>query len=77
MRRTIEEELGLDAVDIYGLSEIIGPGVACAEAKAGAHIFEDHFLAEIVDPETRSSSASRGSSPTVTATMRVWTHAPR
>ncbi|MBE3589608.1 MAG: phenylacetate--CoA ligase [Firmicutes bacterium] len=54
MRRAIEAELGVDAVDIYGLSEIVGPGVACecAEAKAGAHIFEDHFLAEIVDPDT-------------------------
>lgn len=54
MRRAIETQLGLDAVDIYGLSEIVGPGVACecAEAKAGAHVFEDHFLAEIVDPET-------------------------
>ncbi|MBX6351096.1 MAG: phenylacetate--CoA ligase [Clostridia bacterium] len=54
MRRQIESELHLDAVDIYGLSEIIGPGVACecAEAKAGAHIFEDHFLPEVVDPET-------------------------
>ena len=45
---------GYDACDIYGLSEVIGPGVAaeCREAKGGMHIFEDHFLPEIVDPET-------------------------
>jgi len=54
MRKEIEEELGLDAVDIYGLSEVMGPGVAieCAEAKHGLHIFEDHFIPEIIDPET-------------------------
>jgi phenylacetate-CoA ligase len=45
---------GYDACDIYGLSEVIGPGVAaeCRENKGGMHIFEDHFLPEIVDPET-------------------------
>lgn len=54
MRKEIEEALGISAVDIYGLSEIIGPGVAveCAEAKQGLHIFEDHFIPEIIDPET-------------------------
>ncbi|MBW1676396.1 MAG: phenylacetate--CoA ligase [Deltaproteobacteria bacterium] len=54
MRGEIENQLGLDAVDIYGLSEIIGPGVAveCVEAKQGLHIFEDHFIPEIIDPET-------------------------
>lgn len=54
MRRNLEERLGLDAVDIYGLSEIIGPGVACEcrEAKDGLHINEDHFLPEIIDPNT-------------------------
>ncbi len=54
MRREIEKKLHLDAVDIYGLSEVIGPGVAveCLEAKAGLHIFEDHFIPEIIDPET-------------------------
>ncbi|WP_366924058.1 phenylacetate--CoA ligase [Metallumcola ferriviriculae] len=53
MRREIEDKLGLSAVDIYGLSEIIGPGVAmeCQE-KHGLHIFEDHFIPEIIDPET-------------------------
>lgn len=54
MRQQIEEELGLSAVDIYGLSEVMGPGVAieCHEAKAGLHIFEDHFIPEIIDPVT-------------------------
>ncbi len=53
MRRQIEESLGIDALDIYGLSEVIGPGVSyeCME-KAGMHINEDHFIAEIIDPET-------------------------
>ncbi len=54
MRQEIEERFDMDAVDIYGLSEIIGPGVACecVEAKDGLHIWEDHFYPEIVDPET-------------------------
>lgn len=54
MREEIERKLHLAAVDIYGLSEVIGPGVAveCLEAKAGLHIFEDHFIAEIIDPAT-------------------------
>lgn len=54
MRQEIEGRLHLDALDIYGLSEIIGPGVAieCVEAKQGLHLFEDHFLAEIIDPVT-------------------------
>lgn len=53
MRREIEEKLGIMALDIYGLSEIIGPGVAmeCPE-KQGLHIWEDHFIAEIIDPDT-------------------------
>ncbi|GAA3244978.1 hypothetical protein GCM10020256_71340 [Streptomyces thermocoprophilus] len=54
MRREIEERFGIDAVDIYGLSEVIGPGVAqeCAETKDGLHIWEDHFYPEVVDPIT-------------------------
>jgi phenylacetate-CoA ligase len=54
MRREIEERLDLDAVDIYGLSEVMGPGVAqeCAETKDGLHIWEDHFLPEVIDPFT-------------------------
>jgi phenylacetate-CoA ligase len=54
MRAEIERKLGLVAVDIYGLSEVIGPGVAieCHEAKKGLHIFEDQFIPEIIDPAT-------------------------
>ena len=54
MRREIEVKLGLDAIDIYGLSEIMGPGVAieCIEEKSGLHIWEDHFIPEIINPET-------------------------
>jgi len=54
MREDIERKLNLTAVDIYGLSEVIGPGVAieCYEAKNGLHIFEDHFIPEIIDPAT-------------------------
>jgi phenylacetate-CoA ligase len=54
MREEIERKLHLDAVDIYGLSEVMGPGVAveCVEAKRGLHVFEDHFIPEIIDPET-------------------------
>lgn len=52
MRREIEAEAGIDAVDIYGLSEVIGPGVAmeCVEAKDGPTIWEDHFYPEVIDP---------------------------
>ena len=54
MRHEIERKLHLKAVDIYGLSELIGPGVAveCHEAQNGLHIFEDHFIPEIIDPAT-------------------------
>ena len=54
MRQEIENRLSLDALDIYGLSEIMGPGVAveCIEAKKGLHFFEDHFLPEIINPAT-------------------------
>ena len=54
MRSQIERSLGLDAVDIYGLSEVMGPGVAseCIESKDGPVIWEDHFYPEIVNPET-------------------------
>ena len=54
MRRAIEQRMGIDAVDIYGLSEVIGPGVAseCVETKDGPTIWEDHFYPEIVKPET-------------------------
>ncbi|WP_326569027.1 phenylacetate--CoA ligase PaaK [Amycolatopsis rhabdoformis] len=52
MRAEIEERFALDAVDIYGLSEVMGPGVAqeCVETKDGLHIWEDHFFPEVIDP---------------------------
>ncbi|MCP4118546.1 MAG: phenylacetate--CoA ligase [Desulfobacteraceae bacterium] len=54
MREEIETKLGLKAIDIYGLSEIMGPGVSieCIQAQNGLHIFEDHFIPEIIDPVT-------------------------
>jgi phenylacetate-CoA ligase len=53
MRREIEERIGLKAIDVYGLSEIMGPGVACeCEHQNGLHGWEDHFLFEVIDPET-------------------------
>jgi phenylacetate-CoA ligase len=54
MRKEIEDAFDMHAVDIYGLSEVIGPGVAneCVETKDGLHIWEDHFYPEIIDPET-------------------------
>ena len=54
MREEIEEAFDMHAVDIYGLSEVMGPGVAneCVETKDGLHIWEDHFFPEVIDPET-------------------------
>ena len=54
MRRELERRTGIDAVDIYGLSEVIGPGVAqeCVESKDGPTVWEDHFYPEIIDPKT-------------------------
>jgi phenylacetate-CoA ligase len=64
MRVEIEAKLNLDAIDIYGLSEIMGPGVAieCIEAKCGLHIWEDHFIPEIINPDTcqRIAEGERG-----------------
>ncbi len=55
MRQEIEARLGLRAVDIYGLSEIMGPGVACeCDQRSGLHGWEDHFLFEVIDPETNA-----------------------
>ena len=53
MREELESRLGIDAVDIYGLSEVMGPGVGCecVETKDGPHIWEDHFLPEVIDPD--------------------------
>ncbi len=54
MRAEIERKLGIDAIDIYGLTEVMGPGVAseCIETKDGPVIWEDHFYPEIIDPDT-------------------------
>ena len=54
MRRELERRTGIDAVDIYGLSEVIGPGVAqeCVESKDGPTVWEDHFYPEVIDPKT-------------------------
>ncbi|MCP3941359.1 MAG: phenylacetate--CoA ligase [Desulfobacteraceae bacterium] len=54
MRAELEAKLDLKAIDIYGLSEVMGPGVSieCREEQRGLHIFEDHFIVEIIDPET-------------------------
>src|ERR671931_2421935 len=54
MRREIDAGLGVRSTNIYGLSEVIGPGVSCecVEARTGSHVNEDHFLPEIVDPES-------------------------
>ena len=64
MRTEIEEKLNLSAIDIYGLSEIMGPGVAieCIQGKHGLHIWEDHFIPEIIDPDTgqRLEEGERG-----------------
>jgi phenylacetate-CoA ligase len=54
MREEVEQAFDMHAVDIYGLSEVMGPGVSCecVESKDGLHIWEDHFYPEIIDPET-------------------------
>jgi phenylacetate-CoA ligase len=59
MRREIEDRFAIDAVDIYGLSEVMGPGVAneCLETKDGPHVWEDHFYPEIVDTDTGKARA--------------------
>src|SRR5262245_7399531 len=59
MRAEIERRMGIDAVDLYGLSEVMGPGVAqeCIETKDGLTLWEDHFFPEIIDPETGKPAA--------------------
>src|SRR5699024_828309 len=54
MRAEIEQALDVTAIDVYGLSEVMGPGVAieCADAQDGLHVWEDHFYPEVVDPQT-------------------------
>jgi phenylacetate-CoA ligase len=65
VRRELEAEWGFDACDIYGLSEVIGPGVAmeCREGKGALHVFDDHFLPEIVDGELVLTTLTREASP--------------
>jgi phenylacetate-CoA ligase len=64
MRNALENRFHINAIDTYGLTEVIGPGVAneCIEGKSGMHLFEDHFIAEIIDPETEQPlpSGARG-----------------
>jgi phenylacetate-CoA ligase len=71
IRGEIEEKLNLTALDIYGLSEIMGPGVAqeCFEGKNGLHIWEDHFLPEIIDPATGDLVAEGEKGELVITTM--------
>jgi len=71
MRHEVEASLGLKAVDIYGLSEIMGPGVACEceEAQAGLHGWEDHFLFEVIDPETGKAVKDGDSGELVITTL--------
>ena len=70
MRREIEERLGLKAVDVYGLSEIMGPGVAVeCEAQAGLHGWEDHFLFEVIDPATGAPVADGEAGELVITTL--------
>jgi phenylacetate-CoA ligase len=59
MRAQLEAALGLEALNVYGLSEIVGPGVAaeCREGRDGSHVQEDHFLVEVIDPETEAPVA--------------------
>jgi phenylacetate-CoA ligase len=59
MRAQLQAELGIVALNVYGLSEIVGPGVAaeCLEGRAGSHVQEDHFLVEVIDPETEAPVA--------------------
>src|SRR5512136_1880362 len=74
MRGEIEEKLNLAAIDIYGLSEIMGSGVAieCIEAKKGLHIWEDHFLPEIINPESgkRMAEGEKGELDITTITKQ-------
>jgi phenylacetate-CoA ligase len=59
MRAELESRLGLAALNVYGLSEIVGPGVSaeCREGRSGSHVQEDHFLVEVIDPETGAQLA--------------------
>ncbi len=71
LRAELDRRLGIKAVDIYGLSEIIGPGVAaeCVEERAGLHVWEDCFLVEIIDPETGEPAAAGEAGELVITTL--------
>ncbi|MDR0339707.1 MAG: phenylacetate--CoA ligase [Desulfovibrio sp.] len=71
MRAEIERKLGISALNIYGLSEVMGPGVAqeCAESKSGMHIWEDHFLPEIINPVTGESLPAGSAGELVITTL--------
>jgi phenylacetate-CoA ligase len=71
MRREMEAGFAIDAVDIYGLSEVMGPGVAneCVESKDGPHIWEDHFYPEVIDPATGAVLADGESGELVFTTL--------
>jgi phenylacetate-CoA ligase len=70
MRQKIESELGIIAIDIYGLSEIVGPGVACeCVERQGLHVQDDHFYPEVIDPETGMSQQSVGRGELVFTTL--------
>jgi phenylacetate-CoA ligase len=74
MRGELDRRLGIEAVDIYGLSEVVGPGVAaeCVEARAGLHGWEDCFLFETVDPETGAPVAAGEAGELVVTTLAKW-----
>jgi phenylacetate-CoA ligase len=73
MRKRIQDESGIRAYDIYGLSEIIGPGVASeCSAQAGLHIFEDHFYPEIINPETGETLPDGQEGELVLTTLSKW-----
>ena len=70
LRREVEARLGITAVDIYGLSEIMGPGVACeCQCRAGLHGWEDHFLFEVIDPDTGARVAEGEAGELVITTL--------
>jgi len=73
MRDKLEDAWEIDACDIYGLSEVMGPGVAaeCREGKGGLHVFDDHFLPEIVDPETGEPADGLGELVVTTLTKEA------
>jgi phenylacetate-CoA ligase len=74
VRAKLEAAWGMDACDMYGLSEVIGPGVAseCRESKGALHVYDDHFLPEIVDPDTGRPTDGRGELVLTTLTKEAF-----